>query len=221
MTSSVIAVGDVEVRCVEVDSDAPRDDDEAVDVLWAQALVRGRHLFDGLVLCLSEVQTHAGGAVVVGRFERYRRVFAHLSRPELCPGLRPVGVSSVTQVAGGVLVGRRAPDVTEYPGRLELAPTGSIDPTNASEGRVDWRAALVRELREEVGVTIAPGAVRGFGLVHDADHDVYDIIGGIDLDHVPLAATAEYSWLGVAQPNGDLMRDLVPTSKLALQLALG
>ena len=219
MTATVVAVGDIEVRSLPSDPDAPREDDAAVDTLWASAAEQSPLLFDGLVLCVVDVRLTPSGGVVTGRFERYRRVFAHLTHPDLCPDIRPVATSAVTTVQGGVLVGRRSLDVTEYPGRLELAPTGSIDLGDAADGRVDWRGALARELAEEVGVRIDPRAVRGLGLVHDTVHDVYDVIGGIELVEAPPEASPEYSWLGVVAPAALVLPDLVPTSKAALELA--
>src|SRR5579885_1978069 len=95
----------------------------------------------------------------------------------------------------------RSEEGTEDPGRLELVPSGSVDGRAlGADGVVAWRRTLVDELREEAGIDGAE--LRCLGLVHDADHDVFDIAcevvgveawagpGGehLDLGVLPLAA---------------------------------
>ena len=72
---------------------------------------------------------------------------------------------------------KRADDITEYPGFLELVPSGSIDKECAdAKGIVDYRSKLLSEFVEETGLSKEyVKKISGFAFVLDINHNVYDI----------------------------------------------
>ena len=153
-----------------------------VDELWAKEQQRrGGRLYDGKIFSL----TRRDGADLVGAFVSYRWWIAQHARPELFEelGVRPLAVSGLLWLPGGMVFGRRAEHTTEQPGMWELVPSGGIDETarNAA-GRIDADAALAAELEEELNIPKA--AIRGMRtlvIIDDPESRVCDIAFDLDL----------------------------------------
>jgi hypothetical protein len=147
-----------------------------IERLWIAEQSRRREpLFNGRILSASEIDPDC----IVGAVVEYRHLIAQRARPDLFHELRvrPVAVSGVSECAAGVLFGRRAMSLTEAAGLWELCPSGGLDVSNAVAGdEVDYRAQLLIELREEVGVPAgAVASVAPFCLVEDLDTHVIDL----------------------------------------------
>jgi hypothetical protein len=76
-----------------------------------------------------------------------------------------------------VVFAKRVDNITEYPGLLELVPSGSIDKECAdANGVVDYQSKLLSEFIEETGLSKEyVKEISGFGFVLDIGHNVYDI----------------------------------------------
>jgi len=76
-----------------------------------------------------------------------------------------------------VVFAKRADNITEYPGFLELVPSGSIDKECAdAKGVVDYRSKLLSEFGEETSLSKEyVKRISGFAFVLDINHNVYEI----------------------------------------------
>lgn len=169
---------------IEVASDAPAltgAEEHLVEVNWqAECRKRGRSLFNGEMLEFMRLE----GDRIVARFVEYR---IYLASRAGALGTRqavtPLGVSGVVCCGDHVGFGRRAAHVTQYPGWLELIPSGSIDrDALRADGTIDHCGQLIRELSEETGLgESAIGEIVTLGLVFDAVDAVYDLCVSITL----------------------------------------
>ncbi|EKD42472.1 MAG: NUDIX hydrolase, partial [uncultured bacterium] len=125
---------------------------------------------------------------IVAHFVEYKTFLAEQKQPDLKLGITPIGVSGIIVLKEAtnqyVFFARRAPHVTEYPGFLELVPSGSLDEgcVDAS-GIVYYQSQLLREFVEETGLPQEyVKDISGFALVLDTNHHVYDICCEISLE---------------------------------------
>jgi HAD superfamily hydrolase (TIGR01509 family) len=221
---------------IKVVPEAPPLDPEAedrVDAIWRSARERGgTDLFDGSLLSYHGYRD----GVLRCRVEAYRRYVAVRTDPSLRREMdvRPVGVSGACRVGGSMLFGERSARVIQYPGCLELVPSGGLDAAAyRPDGTVDFEGQLCQELQEEAG--LGPGwvaAVRPFALHLDIREQSYDVCCEVLLSG-PMAGgevsrnrSGEYARLGLV-PEEQIPRyvrencsRLVPCS-LAMIEALG
>jgi HAD superfamily hydrolase (TIGR01509 family) len=147
-----------------------------IEAVWQSSRDRGgTDLFDGSLLAYHGYR----GGILRCRVEAYKRYVAARADPSLRRELdiRPVGVSGACRVGGSMLFGERSARVLQYPGRLELVPSGGLDAAaHRSDGTVDFEGQILRELREEAGLEPSRVAVvRPFALYLDIGEQSYDI----------------------------------------------
>ena len=127
--------------------------DTEIDRLWAGAQARmGGKLFNGRVFSANLVAAD----LLAGHWTEFRRIVAQMDRPALFAelGLRPLAVNGIVHGPDGVVFGRRPADAVYQPGQWQLPPAGSVDNSAARpDGAVDILAAVLTELREELGLT--------------------------------------------------------------------
>lgn len=157
---------------------------EHVEAIWqAELRRRGRTLFNGELLEFVRLD----GDRIVARFVEYKLYLAGLAGALATRGaVMPLGVSGIVQCGASVGFGRRSIHVTQYPGWLELFPSGGID-RNAlrPDGTVDHQEQAIRELVEETGVRHgAVGGITTVALVSDPDGHVCDLCVSIELTEV-------------------------------------
>lgn len=190
-----------------------------VDARWAQTLSERPDRHDGSMLTLVGREPDALRA----RFVGYRHYLAQRAEPALGLGIVPLAVSGLLVCEGQVALARRADHTTQYPGWLELVPSGGIDATRLrADGSVDWEAQLLVELEEETGLAAhAVTRIVPLSLVRDRVDAVVDLAARIEI--APAArATAktgdEYEalrWLDAAALRALLDEEerLVPASR--------
>ena len=228
--AAIVHRGAVRVFLTEPPLESPPELRRRVDELWERERQARPGLVDGSIVSVSEIR----GDRVLARACPYRLFVARecdaLLRATL--GVRALGVSGVLLVGayGGtrsVVLGRRAWDVTEYPGAWELVPSGGVEPRRAgADGIVDVSAALLDELEEEAGVSKeAVAETVPLGLVHDLGQDGYDVCFALSLREAPSLQLLEYdetalipateadAWLAATAGV------VVPTSRAILELA--
>jgi hypothetical protein len=160
-----------------------------VDEIW-QKLCRQRSggLFDGDVLRWIGCEKRGTDLLIRGAYVKYRHYMASKQRPDLRLDIFPIGVSGLTFLSEGAgryaVLARRAANVTSYPGRLELVPSGSIDKTYAAkDGAVDYRGQLLSEFCDETGLSAAcVKKIVPFACVMDKRDGIYDICCRIDIN---------------------------------------
>ncbi|MBK9140862.1 MAG: hypothetical protein IPM23_00090 [Candidatus Melainabacteria bacterium] len=145
-----------------------------VDRIWTSAMESGSentHLFDGQALFVDTIDDDG-----ITLFQLpYRFLYAQRRNPHLRRelNLRPIAVSGVCLSAGKMLVGMRASTATQYPGFLELVPSGGLGDLGH---RLDYKQRLIEELEEET--TIKKECIREIttiGICLDRNESTYDL----------------------------------------------
>jgi hypothetical protein len=159
-----------------------------IERIWqAEQQRRGVALFNGRILSAIEVSPQK----IEGRVAQYRHLIAQRAHPELFDVLqvRPVAVSGLFECSDGIVFGRRSAMTTQDAGLWELAPSGGIDTGGlAEETEIDYRAQILTELHEEIGISSdSVSSVTPFCLVENLDSHVLDIALRIE---APISANA-------------------------------
>ena len=132
-------------------------------------------LFNGQIYSVREFSSEK----ILGHVVEYRYLIAQMAQPSLFDILQviPLAVSGVFVCPDGIVFGRRSEKNTQEGGKWELVPSGGIDANSVIFGEeVDYRAQLLAELVEEVGV--APSTITDvtpFCLIYDDQTHVLDI----------------------------------------------
>lgn len=204
----IIFIGNVELRLDDKPLSGkrfPAVGEEMVNQIWESVQAEnGGRLFNDKLFCFAEFDICSGAIDIRGVFTEYKNFIAQRRQPHLNPDIKPVGVSGITLCTeNGVkyaIFARRAESVTEYPGFLELVPSGSInDKFVDTSGVVDYKAQLALELFEETGITgCFVKGVQDFAFIFNSNHSVYDICCelelSIDIDSVlkKISGSGEY-----------------------------
>jgi hypothetical protein len=226
MGAELIARPPLEVRYEGTRVTAPPVLSARIAELWRDEKQSRPSITNGMFLSVSEID---GGLVTVKPCE-YKLFIARERDQALRDALaiRPFAVSGIVLLEKeivSVVVGRRSADVTEYPGRWELVPSGGVGCEWATKrGTVDVLGALLDELEQEVG--IPRSAVREatcLGLAHDRRQDGYDACFALRVDGAEPVRRPEYAELAVLSVLDAFAlfreEDVVPTSRVVLEVA--
>ena len=183
MNYEVVAVGNIQMRTTQADSQTEKrlsQNHDAIEEIWQATLIeKGGKLFNGTLP--NFVRVNRERIEILGHFIEYKQFLAQRKRPDLKLGIKPIGVSGIIiledKASEYVVFAKRADNITEYPGFLELVPSGSIDKECAgSNGVVDYQSKLLSEFIEETGLSKEyVKEISGFAFVLDIGHNVYDI----------------------------------------------
>jgi len=214
-------IGEIHVKVV----DNPRKFDpemvQQVDRIWSEA-ARTSNLSDDTVLYYLSHETDGTRCTISVFQESYRYTFARYVQPSLdipYPSLAVSGI--VLDNDGWILVGRRR-KVSEYSGRYEFVPSGSLSAKCVNGLDVNYIQQVIDEFEEESGLASQDIlSIDSLGLIMDLKHRVLDIgckirVGGSRLK--TLIATNEYSdlqWMTMTQVS-DI--EVIPTSGALLKL---
>lgn len=186
----VVAVGDIALRVVPLVPEYEQQQAgyaSRIEKIWNE-ISRTRPLHNGTVFAMVS-ESHEGGRICVGgHLISYKDFLAQRNDPSIRLDIRPIGVSGMLSMRDEqdieyTMFARRAATVTQWPGYLELVPSGSIDAKRANvNGSVSYEAQLLEELTEEVGISSGDvTSVKGFALVYDPRDRVYDICCRIEI----------------------------------------
>ncbi|MBZ0270437.1 hypothetical protein K8I61_00255 [bacterium] len=225
---------DLVVRARDDDFHFGEETARRIDELWEAERARRPHAFDAPLFTVEAFRD--GG--VTGRYMRYREYLALREEPELAPGgavPASLGVSGLLVAGGRVVLARRAKHVWQYPGMLELVPSGVVDAAHRAEnGTIDFRAQILDELFEEVGVARDHiTAVQPFALVFDSRIGTFDIaielrteLSATDIEHFAQTAPHdEYEGIRMVPIEGlnrfvaENRRRIIPLSLAMLKVA--
>lgn len=151
--------------------------DAVVERHWVAACAR-RPLFNGRVFSADVI----GPEVIEGHWTEYRRVVAQMADVGLRAvlGVRSLAVCGVVCGPDGVAVGRREMRSAYQQGLWQMPPAGSVDQGAAEPGGASWQAALMAELREEMGV--GAGDVLGLRPLCVVEHPTGVLDLGVRID---------------------------------------
>jgi len=154
----------------------------AIESIWEEKQKNKQGaLYNDKLLHVIDIKNQGDDILVKGHFVEYKSYLAQRENSKLDFTIKPLGVSGLTRLRENqrdyILFAKRAALVTEYPGCLELVPSGSIDATCvSSEGEVDYIKKLLSEFTEETGFSDSfVEKIAGFAVVLDVDHQVYDV----------------------------------------------
>lgn len=190
-----------------------------VDRIWDSAMENDRencHLFDGQALFVDSISEDG-----ITLFQLpYRFLYAQRHSPSLKGelNLRPIGVSGVCLSAEKMLVGVRASKATQYPGFLELVPSGGLGDLGV---QLDYKMRLVEELEEET--TIKQESIleiTTIGICLDRQENTYDLCCTILLSEKlclqpvssPNGEYEELFWRATGKLSSSPSTEIVPTS---------
>jgi len=198
----IVAIGNIQLR---TKNDSKTDEilarnREAIEEIWKIAQKeKGGKLFNGTLPNFIRVDKKLGRETeITCHFVEYKSFLSQRKQPALKLGIKPIGVSGIIILEENgnkyVVFAKRGSDTTEYPGFLELAPSGSIDKECADlNGIVDYQSKLLSEFEEETGLSKKRVKdISGFALVLDVDHNVYDICCEIILLEKRQSVAAEF-----------------------------
>ena len=159
------------------------------DDAWRGAIEHAKSpLFDAPILTVAQLTDDSPRSIdVVGRFVPYRYFYAQREAAGADFGIRPIAVSGLSvlidQGVAYAIIGRRSDDVTQFPGWLELVPSGGISQRFAGANHdVNYTGQLAAEFTEETGLPAsAISSIVAFALVFDAPHRTYDIACRVDV----------------------------------------
>jgi hypothetical protein len=187
MSARILTEGDFLVRAVtapELAESIARRHTE-IDEIWKTGVAESEgRLFNGRLFHFLSANPKRNVVEIQGFFLDYKTFWANRREPSLGLAIRPVGVSGLTLTRDGwIMLAKRSASVTQYPGRLELLPSGGIDDAHLKDGGVvDHHAALLQELAEEAGVaSCLCDFVQDLSLIEDDDDPVVDLCSVIAL----------------------------------------
>jgi hypothetical protein len=208
------------------DLEAPPEIRARIDELWRQEQTARPSVHDGTLLSVQDV---SGGVVSVRRCSY--RYFVARERDDAIRrrlDVRALAVSGILLLGASgdrrVLVGRRSPDVTEYPCAWELVPSGGVAWEHVRGSGIDVLGALLEELEQEAGIPEdAVAEARCLGLVHDVAQAGYDVCFALDVPDAAPSQRPEYAKtavITVAEARRLIEHEAaVPTSRVLLDLA--
>ena len=181
----IVAIGNIQMRAIQ-DSQIDKILDQnrdAIEEIWRKAQEEKRgQLFNGTLPNFIRVVNRERERIeIISHFIEYKQFLAQRKEPALKLGIKPIGVSGIIILEDKgnkwVVFAKRADNITEYPGFLELVPSGSIDKECAdAKGVVDYRSKLLSEFGEETGLSKEyVKRISGFAFVLDINHNVYEI----------------------------------------------
>ncbi len=182
---------------------------------WAAMQASNPRAFDGRLIQVAGVHRNgAGGATIQGFPCAYRWYAAQAVDPTCDVGCRPLGVKGVTRCGDRVLIGRRASWTASFPGQVEFAPSGGVEPGNSPE------AAVMHEFAEEVGGA-ASSAPRAVAVVYDDAARSWEVVLLLDVASEAISPTSdeyeELNWCDAEQ----LPQDLTPIAQRIRKLVFG
>ncbi|HEB60293.1 MAG TPA: NUDIX domain-containing protein [Phycisphaeraceae bacterium] len=196
----------------------PADVRAEADAHWNAITAKNPHIFDGPILHVNSFDP--GSEVIHCQKASYRLIAALEAGHD--SGVRALGVSGIVRQGGNVLVARRGPHVLLYPGRWELAPSGVAEPDPQSD-TVNLAALLLRELKEETGLSAATTDIHPLMFAYDAVTRSYDACFELRVDEPhKLTGNAEYrdlQWRKAEELAGEI-DDFIPVSRMMLEYVL-
>lgn len=157
-------------------------DELEIESTWkAEQKRKGVVLFNGTILSAQSYDAQ----VLYGRWISYREALTAYRSPSFATRLNylPVAVSGLVKAGDQVLFAERAATMTQYPGYLELAPSGGVDASCASGREVDYRRLLLQELLEETGIPSSQVLqLLPFALMRESDMAALEICVTIEVN---------------------------------------
>ncbi|MEM3008196.1 MAG: hypothetical protein QXW38_09665 [Candidatus Nitrosotenuis sp.] len=176
----IVERGNIIIKCVNSSFivDSKKD---AIQKIWNEECKNKNYkLFNGEALSIVDIHKEGRNIIVNTKFTEYKNILASRKNPQLGLNIKQLGVSGITIVDHQkkfILFSARSADTTEYPGYLELVPSGNIDKSVLlNDGTVDYISKIKEEFKEETGLSPTDiKDVKSFCLVYDKVNQVFDV----------------------------------------------
>jgi len=152
-----------------------------IEKFWQKSKQENNKIFNGDVLSFVNFSIQNDEIIVNCTFRKFVDVLMSRKMPQLGFQIKPIGVSGLLLINDNnknyVLFSTRSLDVSEYPGYLELVPSGHIDKkTPKKDGLIDYLAKLRDEFVEETGLSSnLINEMKSICLIFDRTIDVFDV----------------------------------------------
>jgi hypothetical protein len=203
-----------------------------IDRIWAQEQGKRREkLYNRNILNLATIEQEASGRELTLNCHPIEYCHYLAQKNGLDLGLTPLAVSGIVFYQDGeekfFFIGKRSEVVTQYPGRYEFIPSGSID-ADLLAGREagDFSKQLLVELHEELGILAEEvKSLTPFCLIFDKKDRVYDIGIEVEVENSKRIKIQEYTSLQRISMNeiSEYFKghQVVPTSRILLNAWCG
>lgn len=177
---------------IEIDRSAPPKFDEdtqaRVESAWHDLCAQSPRYFNGAILLYTGIDRTDG--VIRARVGAYKH---HALRGVIGHRRTLLAVTAVVRSDGLLLLGRRSGAGHDYPGLWELGPSGGVDVPQDRDtlDRDALHDEVLREVREEAGITRAATLSGPICIVHDSGAGSSDLVVEVGLDDRP---TLETNW---------------------------
>lgn len=162
-----------------------RNKKDIIGKIWRSERKKNKQIFNDYVLALQKIIKQQNQTIVEVKFVPYKLILADRIDPTLNLKLCQVGVSGLTLIKNKetlILFSKRM-NTTEYPGYLELVPSGNLDiRTKIKDSILDYESKLIQELKEETHITNTVKKIRRFCFVKDKINNVYDACCLIEIE---------------------------------------
>jgi len=178
---TIVHVGQVILKNISL-SQPINYDKEKIDKIWNEKYKKiNNTIFNDKVLTFHDSFINGKILTVTGKYEDYSLVISSREDSSLKLNIKQIGVSGailLNDTSGlSLLFAIRSVNSTEYPGFLELVPSGNLDTIILKKnGQIDYIEKIFQEFQEETGLSNdVLKNVSCIGLVFDPQNQVYDV----------------------------------------------
>jgi len=178
----IVVIGDVILKHKPNLTKLESETEKKISEIWEKEPKKNiRKLINNKVLNFSKIFQNNNRTIVEGSYVDYRAIVADKRDSKLNLNIHPIGISGMTIIKENnnlnVLLAKRSSSVTDYPGFIELVPSGHIDESVLeADGKINYKLKLIEEFEEETGLNRSSiNKISTLGFVLDKINQVYDV----------------------------------------------
>jgi len=161
--------------------------EEKISQIWESELKKKNpNIFNDKVLSFLKISEKNNQKIIEVTYVDYKSILADRKDSRLSLNVNQIGVSGITilKEKTQVLFSQRAPTITEYPGYLELVPSGNLDTSVLEDdGTINFKSKIISEFEEETGLSKESiNNLKTLCLVKDNINRVYDVCCLLEID---------------------------------------
>ncbi|MCV0393554.1 MAG: HAD family hydrolase [Nitrosopumilus sp.] len=174
---SFIAKGDIVVNLKKHNLVFSKEIKGEIARIWKELKNKNNSLFDSKSPVVIDIKKNKTKTTINVFFTDYKTILADRKKPKLGIKVNQLGVSGVILLNDNKLVfAKRGKFSTEYPGMIELVPSGNIDISDIKDNKIDYISKIKKEFEEEIGISNKQILeVKPLGIVKDNKNKIYDI----------------------------------------------
>jgi len=185
----IITTGEIEIYHTSYDETKFYPYKDKIEKIWKKTCQqKDIEFYNDKVLVFNNFSKNNHKTVINGSFIDYKFIIADRNDSSLKFSIYQIGVSGMIIIKEKnekyVLFSTRSSKINEYPGYLELVPSGNMDKScKRNDGTVDFKSKLINEFEEETGLSSTNiNEIKTLCLVMDSINRVYDVCCWIDVN---------------------------------------